>query len=135
MPTLVSHLQPSSRDENGLIQVLKVQASQESLFGQSLNKRTQRRGTSGQATISKRTRRIPRNCRNQMLQLHHAALRIPHRFPPTFRIDDCNVPLGFLGYRMNRTHSIMSIATTASPVSGADARDRKQAIFYTKKIH
>jgi len=70
-----------------------------------------------------------------MLQLHHAALRIPHRFPPTFRIDDCNVPLGFLGYRMNRTHSIMSIATTASPVSGADARDRKQATFYTEKIH
>mmetsp|Transcript_37064 Transcript_37064/g.91605 ORF Transcript_37064/g.91605 Transcript_37064/m.91605 type:complete len:202 (-) Transcript_37064:728-1333(-) len=32
--------------------------------------------------------------------------------------------LGVLGYRMDRTHSIMRIATTASPVSGADVRER-----------
>ena len=34
------------------------------------------------------------------------------------------ISFGFLGYRMDRTHSIMRIATTASPVSGADVRDR-----------
>ena len=32
--------------------------------------------------------------------------------------------LGYLGYDMSRTHSIMRIATTASPVSGAEVRDR-----------
>ena len=32
--------------------------------------------------------------------------------------------LGYLGYRIDRTHSIMRIATTASPVSGAEVRDR-----------
>ena len=42
---------------------------------------------------------------------------------------------GQLGYRMDRTHSIMRIATTASPVSGADVRDRKWAIFYMRKMH
>jgi hypothetical protein len=31
---------------------------------------------------------------------------------------------GYLGYRIDRTHSIMRIATTASPVSGAEVRDR-----------
>ena len=31
---------------------------------------------------------------------------------------------GYLGYDMSRTHSIMRIATTASPVSGAEVRDR-----------
>ena len=34
------------------------------------------------------------------------------------------VSFGLLGYRMDRTHSIMRIATTASPVSGADVRER-----------
>lgn len=34
------------------------------------------------------------------------------------------ISLGLLGYRMDRTHSIMRIATTASPVSGADVREK-----------
>lgn len=34
------------------------------------------------------------------------------------------VSFGYLGYDMSRTHSIMRIATTASPVSGAEVRDR-----------
>jgi hypothetical protein len=34
------------------------------------------------------------------------------------------VSCGYLGYDMSRTHSIMRIATTASPVSGAEVRDR-----------
>ena len=38
------------------------------------------------------------------------------------------VPFGYLGYRMDRTHSIMRIATTASPVSGAEVRDRRSFI-------
>ena len=32
------------------------------------------------------------------------------------------VSFGFLGYRIDRTQSIMRVATTASPVSGADVR-------------
>ena len=34
-----------------------------------------------------------------------------------------SVSLGYLRYDMSRTHSIMRIATTASPVSGAEVRD------------
>jgi len=39
-----------------------------------------------------------------------------------------NVSFGYLGYRTDRTHSIMRIATTASPVSGAEVRDRRHFI-------
>ena len=35
---------------------------------------------------------------------------------------------GLLGYRMDRTHSIMRVATTASPVSGADVRERMERL-------
>lgn len=45
------------------------------------------------------------------------------------------ISFGLLSYRIDRTHSIMRIATTASPVSGADVRDRKRAIFYMRRIH
>jgi hypothetical protein len=38
------------------------------------------------------------------------------------------VSFGLLAYRMDRTHSIMRIATTASPISGAEVRDRMQFI-------
>merc|ERR1712070_286797 len=34
------------------------------------------------------------------------------------------VTFGIFGYDMSRTHSIMRIATTASPVSGSDVRHR-----------
>jgi hypothetical protein len=36
---------------------------------------------------------------------------------------------------MDRTHSIMRIATTASPVSGADVRDRMVEIRLRSKIN
>lgn len=38
------------------------------------------------------------------------------------------VSAGLLGYDMDRTHSIMRIATTASPVSGAAIRERMKTI-------
>jgi len=45
-----------------------------------------------------------------------------------------NISFGYLGYRMDRTHSIMRIATTASPVSGADVRDRMVELLLRHKI-
>lgn len=41
---------------------------------------------------------------------------------------------GRLGYRYDRTHSIMRIATTASPVSGADVRERTHLLRLSTKI-
>lgn len=42
--------------------------------------------------------------------------------------------LGFAGYRMDRTHSIMRVATTASPVSGADVRERMETLQVRARI-
>mmetsp|Transcript_11734 Transcript_11734/g.25753 ORF Transcript_11734/g.25753 Transcript_11734/m.25753 type:complete len:726 (+) Transcript_11734:2053-4230(+) len=42
--------------------------------------------------------------------------------------------LGLLGYRYDRTHSIMRIATTASPISGADVRERTHLLMLSMKI-
>jgi len=44
------------------------------------------------------------------------------------------VSCGLLGYRMDRTHSIMRIATTASPVSGADVRGRMADLSLEKEF-
>ena len=41
---------------------------------------------------------------------------------------------GLLGYRYDRTHSIMRIATTASPVSGADVRERSRHLRLTTRV-
>ena len=41
---------------------------------------------------------------------------------------------GYLGYRYDRTHSIMRIATTASPVSGADVRERTHLLRLSTKV-
>jgi hypothetical protein len=141
-------LQPSIRDENGLIQ---VQASQESFFGQNLMKRTKRRGASrsGSDAINGEEEEYlaigATKCHNFAMQLYESRIGSLQRFVSMtvmfhqmgFRVQNffSKWSLGFLGYRMDRTHSIMRIATTASPVSGADVRDRKQAIFYMRKIH
>ena len=41
---------------------------------------------------------------------------------------------GLFRYRIDRTHSIMRIATTASPVSGADVRDRMREMARHKQF-
>ena len=44
------------------------------------------------------------------------------------------ISFGLLGYRMDRSHSIMRIATTASPVSGAEIRDRAEILSYMRTV-
>lgn len=47
-----------------------------------------------------------------------------HRVQSFFR----NISFGFWGYRMDRTHSIMRVATTASPASGAHVRKQMEVL-------
>jgi len=54
------------------------------------------------------------------VMFHEMGHRVQQFFP--------RVSFGYLGYRMDRTHSIMRIATTASPVSGSDVRERMDTI-------
>jgi hypothetical protein len=54
------------------------------------------------------------------VMFHEMGRRVERFFP--------RVSFGYLGYRMDRTHSIMRIATTASPVSGSDVRERMESL-------
>ena len=58
--------------------------------------------------------------------LHQMGMRVQTFFE--------KISFGLLGYRMDRTHSIMRIATTASPVSGADVRERMLELHHRYKI-
>eukprot|EP00957_Ditylum_brightwellii_P203244 15333864-Ditylum_brightwellii.AAC.1 len=57
---------------------------------------------------------------------HQMGMRVQSFFP--------RISFGLLGYRMDRTHSIMRIATTASPVSGSEVRERMQVLELASKI-
>eukprot|EP00854_Cymbomonas_tetramitiformis_P005905 gene5905-7107_t len=55
-----------------------------------------------------------------MVMFHETGKRVQDFWP--------SVSFGMLGYDMDRTHSIMRIATTASPIAATDVRNRMQAI-------
>ena len=57
---------------------------------------------------------------------HQMAKRVADFWP--------TVSCGYLGYDTSRTHSIMRIATTASPVSGAEVRDRTMELAKIKRL-
>jgi len=54
------------------------------------------------------------------VMFHEMGMRVQNFFP--------RISFGYLGYRMDRTHSIMRIATTASPVSGSDVRESIESL-------
>jgi len=45
------------------------------------------------------------------------------------------ISFGLLGYHMDRSHSMVRIATTASPVSGADVRDRMATLRLVNSVN
>lgn len=59
--------------------------------------------------------------------MFHAMGKRAHDFWPT-------VSFGLISYDMSRTHSIMRIATTASPVSGAEVRNRMYELAVQKMV-
>lgn len=61
-----------------------------------------------------------------VVMFHHIGKRVNDFFN--------TISFGIWGYRMDRTHSIMRIATTASPVSGADVRQRMAHMRLLKKV-
>jgi hypothetical protein len=60
------------------------------------------------------------------VMFHQMGYRVQSFFP--------RISFGLLGYRMDRSQSIMSIATTASPVSGADVRERMKHLRVVKTV-
>ncbi len=128
-------LEPCIRDSRGLIH---IQASQERFFGERL---VESKSENGPKIISLGA------MRNQHLsqELYESRIASMQRFVAMTilfhqmgsRVSNFfkNVSFGLLGYRMDRSHSIMRIATTASPISGAEVRERAQALSYERKLN
>lgn len=124
------------RDERGLIQVLP---SREEFFGKS---------EVSEVAKTAKARKIVKIeiARNQSFvqELYESRIASLQRFVAMtvmfhqmgWRVERffSKNSFGLLGYRIDRTHSIMRIATTASPVSGADIWNCAQTLFYRNKI-
>jgi hypothetical protein len=128
------HLPPSHRDERGHIQ---IEPSREKYFGETLRKYNS--GKSGKDVDFM----VARSQENAM-QLYETRIASLQRFVAMtvmfhqmgMRVETFfeKISFGFLGYRMDRTHSIMRIATTASPVSGADVKQQMRQLQLLKKV-
>ncbi|EJK64084.1 hypothetical protein THAOC_15216 [Thalassiosira oceanica] len=120
-----------NRNERGLVSVMP---STERYFGEEL-RRTAPKGVgaflmsqSQQLAMELYESRIASMQRfvAMTVMFHQMGDRVQSFFP--------KISFGLLGYRMDRTHSIMRIATTASPVSGADVRDQMVELHLRLKI-
>uniref|UniRef100_A0A7S1VZX5 EF-hand domain-containing protein n=1 Tax=Ditylum brightwellii TaxID=49249 RepID=A0A7S1VZX5_9STRA len=128
---IVAMLQAKNRDERGLIQ---VEPSKEEYFGEKI-----RKGLSTNynfsATRSQYFSQELYETRIASLQRFVAMTVMFHRMGKRVQEFFPRISCGWLGYRMDRTHSIMRIATTASPVSGADVRERMQMLHLLNQIN
>ena len=131
MPNLLAELGVKNRDNRGLVQ---VQASREKYFGEELRKHSPPGVNSMAMSQSQHFSMELYESRIASMQrfvamtvmFHQMGMRVQTFFP--------KISFGLLGYRMDRTHSIMRIATTASPVSGADVRERMEELRLRLKI-
>ncbi|KAL3931006.1 MAG: hypothetical protein SGBAC_011507, partial [Bacillariaceae sp.] len=76
-------------------------------------------------------------CRSVPEQVRRVAFKVLVGLARASRVESffSNIVFGLLGYRMDRTHSIMRIVTTVSPVSGADVRHRMEHMRLVKKVN
>ncbi len=126
---------PSHRDSRGIIQ---IEATQEKYFGEKVRKFNAGKRDSQEVDFELARNqhmvqelyetRIASMQRfvSMVVMFHHMGKRVERFF--------AKISFGFWSYRMDRTHSIMRIATTASPVSGADVRQRMEHLRLLKKV-
>ena len=125
--------QPSIRDSRGLIQ---IEPNSEEYFGESIFKaRYAGKSISTGAIQSQHLSQELYEARVASLQRFVAMTIMFHQMGHRVQSFFATISLGLLRYRMDRTHSIMRIATTASPVSGADVRERMRTLQCLKKIY
>jgi hypothetical protein len=126
---------PGNRDERGLIQ---IEAIRDKYFGETL-----RKYNAGKNNV-KDMDYVLAKCQHLVQELyetriasmqryvvlcvlfHHIAKRVETFF--------AKISLGYWSYRIDRTHSIVRIATTASPISGSDVRNRIERLRLWKRV-
>lgn len=128
-------LPPSNRDERGIIQ---IEASREKYFGEILRKYDAGKSMKEVDFMLARSQHFSQELyetRIASLQRFVAMTVMFHQMGKRVQRFFANLSFGLLGYRMDRTHSIMRIATTASPVSGSDVRQRMRHLQLLKKVN
>ena len=127
----------SHKNDRGIIQ---IEASDERYFGATMRK-LNRAGNMGVKDdmdfLLAKTQRFSQELyetRIASLQRFVAMTVMFHQM--AFRVENffSKISFGLIGYRMDRTQSIMRIASTASPVSGADVRHRMKHIRLAHKV-
>lgn len=127
-------LPPSNRDERGIIQ---IQASQERYFGElsrKYNAGKSKKDVDFTLARSQHFSQMLYESRIASLQRFVAMTVMFHQMGMRVQSFFEKYSLGVLGYRMDRTHSIMRIATTASPIGGSDVRQRMRHLQMLKKV-
>ncbi|KAI2497269.1 protein side chain deglutamylation [Fragilaria crotonensis] len=128
-------LPPCNRDERGIIQ---IEASREKYFGEVLRKYDAGKSMKEVDLVLLRSQHFSHELyetRIASLQRFVAMTVMFHQMGKRVQDFFANMSLGLLGYRMDRTHSIMRIATTASPISGSDVRQRMDHLRLLKKVN
>lgn len=127
-------LPASNRDERGIIQ---IDASREKYFGENLRKINAGKSKNDVDFMLARSQHFAQELyesRIASLQRFVAMSVMFHQMGKRVQEFFAKISFGRLGYRMDRTHSIMRIATTASPISGADVRQRMRHMQLLKKV-
>jgi hypothetical protein len=127
-------LPPSNKDERGIIQ---IDANKEKYFGETLRKYNAEKSKKDLDFMVPRSPHFSQELyetRIASLQRYVAMTVMFHQMEKWVQELFANISFGLLGYRMDRTHSIMGIATTASPVSGADVLQRMRHMQLLKKV-
>jgi hypothetical protein len=126
-------LPPSNKDERGVIQ---IEPSREKYFGEVIRKlnmdtigdidfRAARNQHFAQELYESRIASLQRFVAMTVM-FHQMGRRVERFF--------AKISFGMLSYRMDRTHSVMRIATTASPVSGADVKQQMRHLQLLKRV-
>ena len=130
-----ANLKQTIRDSNGLIQ---AKPSNETFFGEDLIEKSSSRSKPLSFGIGAMK---SQNFAQELYESRIASLQrlvsmivIFHQMGHMVESFFSSYSFGLLGYRKDRSHSILRIATTASPISGADVRERKRVMMLMKKI-
>jgi hypothetical protein len=127
-------LPPSNRDERGII---RIEASHEKYFGETLRKLNAGKSRNDLDYKAARSQHLAQELyetRIASMQRFVAYTVMFHQMGWRVERFFARISFGFWSYRMDRTHSIMRIATTASPVSGADVKEQMRHLQLLRKV-
>ena len=126
---------PSLRDERGIIQ---IHANKEKYFGEIVRKFNSGKKLNEEVEFelvcSQHLAQELYETRIASLQRFVSLCVMFHRMGHRVERFFATISLGLWSYRIDRTHSIMKVATTASPISGASVREGMEHMRLLKKV-